>query len=103
MIDDNDLHTKASQAEKFLEKGYRVKLVVRFKQRENAHKKEGFTAMNKLIAKLGDKAEVERPPSFEGNTIMARLDAKKENKGKSKTDESQGSGEGAGRDPDKHL
>ena len=36
-IDDNDLNTKANQAKKFLEKGDKVKVTLRFRGREMAH------------------------------------------------------------------
>ena len=77
VIDKHDLETKAGQARKFLEKGYRVKLVVKFKAREKAHKDQGFKALKDLIALLEDVAEVEKEPGFEGHTVTARLDKRK--------------------------
>lgn len=77
VISDNDLETKAGQARKFLEKDQRVKLIVKFKRREKAHKEEGFTAINKLIEKIGDVAIVDRKPGYEGNCITARISKKK--------------------------
>ena len=77
VIDDNDLLTKANQIRKFLEKGMKVKAVVKFKAREKAHKDKGFEALNKLIKMLEDVASVEKPPGFEGHNITARLDVLK--------------------------
>ena len=36
-IDDNDLNTKANQARKFISKGDKVKISLRFRGREMAH------------------------------------------------------------------
>lgn len=80
VIDGHDLETKANQAKKFLEKGMKVKLVVKFKQREKAHKNMGFTVLNKIIEMLKEDASVETAPKFEGENVIARLDVKKEHK-----------------------
>ena len=77
VIDDHDLQTKANQVRKFIEKGMRVKLVVKFKSREKAHKNQGFEAVNKLIKMVEDVVLVEKAPSMEGNNIIARLDKAK--------------------------
>jgi len=73
VIDDHDLVTKANQVRRFLEKGMRVKLMVKFKAREKAHKEQGFTAMKRLLSMLEDVATVEKAPGFEGNNIIARV------------------------------
>jgi len=80
VISVNDLETKANQARKFLEKGDRVKLVVKFNKREKAHKERGWDAINKMIEILGDIASVDKEPGFEGGNITARLELKKESK-----------------------
>ena len=80
VIDDNDLLTKSNQIRKFIEKGHKVKVVVKFKAREKAHKDKGFVALEKLIAMLEDITSVEKAPGFEGHNVTARLDAKKETK-----------------------
>jgi translation initiation factor IF-3 len=77
VIAENDLATKAGQIRRFLEKDIKVKVVIKFKQREKAHKDQGFVAMNRLLAMLEDIAAVEKSPTFEGSNIIARLDAKK--------------------------
>ena len=76
VIDDHDLETKANQIRKFIGKGHKVKVVVKFKAREKAHKDKGFVALNKLITMLGDAVSVEKPPGFEGHCVTARLDKK---------------------------
>lgn len=78
VIDDHDLQTKANQCKKFIESGMRVKLVVWFKQREKAHKDQGFGVLNKIIEMTKDYAVVYKAPAFEGGNVTARLDPKKE-------------------------
>lgn len=80
VTDEHDLETKANQVRKFLEKDMRVKLMVKFKQRENIHKDQGFIVIKKVLAMVEDIAIIEKPPVLEGTTIVARLDAKKGNK-----------------------
>jgi translation initiation factor IF-3 len=77
VIDQHDLETKANQVRRFLEKGIKVKVVVKFKAREKAHKDQGFVAIQKLLSLLEDVAAVEKAPTLEGNNIIARLDVKK--------------------------
>jgi translation initiation factor IF-3 len=93
VIDDHDLETKANQVRKFLEKGQRVKLVVKFKAREKAHKEKGFVALKKIIAMLEDVASVEKAPGFEGHNITARLDVIKGYKDERSKEAKEGSGE----------
>lgn len=77
VIADHDLETKSTQVRRFLEKDIRVKVVIKFKAREKAHKDQGFVAMKRLLAMLEDIATVEKPPALEGSNIIVRLDAKK--------------------------
>ena len=77
VISDHDMETKANQARKFLEKGNKVKLIVKFRHREKAHKKEGFVTMEKMVSLLENVAKLEKAPSFEGGNVVARLDLKK--------------------------
>jgi translation initiation factor IF-3 len=78
VIGDHDLETKANLARKFLEKGQKVKFVVKFKAREKAHKNQGFSALEKMVELLNDIASVEKAPGFEGHNLTARLEPKKD-------------------------
>jgi translation initiation factor IF-3 len=73
IIDDHDLETKVNQIKSWLDSGERVKVTVKFKGRENAHKDEGMVVINKCLDLLKEVATVEKKPSFEGNQIVARL------------------------------
>ena len=80
VIAEGDLQTKVNQIRKFLEKGFKVKCVCRFKQREKAHKEQGFEILNWVIDQVKDLAEIEISPKFEGSNLMCKLDVKKETK-----------------------
>ena len=84
--DDHDLGVKASAARKFIEKGDKVRLVVRYEKREKIHKDKGFETLNRLIEMLSDVASVEKPAGFEGANLVARIQAKKGNKNDSEKD-----------------
>lgn len=76
VIDDHDLETKINHVKQLLDKGDKVKLVVKFKRRENAHKEQGFTVLNKCLESLTSYF-VEKMPTLEGDRIVARLAPKK--------------------------
>lgn len=80
VIGPGDLETKAKQIRGFLEKGFKVKCVCKFKQREKAHKDQGFELLNKVIELTKEVASVEIAPKYEGANVMCKLDVKKETK-----------------------
>lgn len=82
VIDQHDLETKANQIKSFLEKGYKVKVTVKYKKREKAHKEQGFIAIRKCIELLGDVVKIEKAPTLEGDNLSARLDLNRQQKGK---------------------
>ncbi len=76
-IGDNDLRTKANQAIKFLQKGDKVKVELRFRGRELGHKDIGREVMISFIDMLSEFGEPAKPPKFEGNNMVAVIDPKK--------------------------
>lgn len=80
VIGPGDLETKANHIRGFLAKGFKVKCVCKFKQREKAHKDQGFELLNRVIELVKDVAVVETPPKYEGANVMCKLDIKKESK-----------------------
>ena len=78
VIDEHDLQTKMNQAKKYLDKGNRVKLIVKFKARENAHKEKGWTVINRAVELLAEHGTPEKPANWEGNRIAVKLINKKE-------------------------
>jgi translation initiation factor IF-3 len=75
-IDDNDIATKAAAARKFLEKGDKVKVTLRFRGREMAHLNEGRVCMEAFAAKLTDIATIERSAKMEGRSMSLFLTRK---------------------------
>jgi translation initiation factor IF-3 len=76
-IDTNDLNTKASAARKFLTKGNKVKVTLRFRGREMAHIGNGREIMDLFAEKLEDVAVIEKPPKMEGRNMTMVLGEKR--------------------------
>ena len=76
-IDINDLNTKANQARKFLSKGDKVKVTLRFRGREMAHKDVGREVLNAFYEKLEDVAAIDKEAKMEGRSMIMFLTAAK--------------------------
>lgn len=76
-IDKNDLNTKANSARKFLTKGNRVKVTLRFRGREMAHMSESRHILDDFAELLSDISVIEKPPKVEGRTMTITLAEKK--------------------------
>ncbi len=76
-IDTNDLNTKVNAARKFLVKGNRVKITMRFRGREMAHMNASRHVLDDFAENLSDVAVVEKPPKVEGRTMTITLAEKK--------------------------
>ncbi len=76
-IDTNDLNTKANQARKFLSKGDKVKVTLRFRGREMAHKDVGREVLNAFYEKLEDVAVIDKEAKMEGRSMIMFLTAVK--------------------------
>ncbi len=72
--DTHDLDTKISQARAFIERGDRVKFVMRLRGRENAHKELWFGKMDTIINALLDISTCTQRPRDEGRTITALIE-----------------------------
>ena len=76
-IDTNDLNTKIGAAKKFLTKGNKVKVTLRFRGREMAHIANGREIMDQFAKSLEDVAAVEKPPKMEGRNMTMVLGEKR--------------------------
>ena len=76
-IDSNDLNTKMNAAKKFLSKGDKVKITLRFRGREMAHRNASKHILDDFAASLGEIAVVEKAPKVEGRSISMVLAEKK--------------------------
>ena len=76
-IDTNDLNTKASSARKFIEKGNKVKVTLRFRGREMAHMQTSKHILDDFAQMLSDVAVVEKAPKVEGRSMTMFLTEKR--------------------------
>lgn len=76
-IDTNDLNTKVNAARKFLSKGDRVKVTLRFRGREMAHMSNGRLVLDEFAQLLSDVATVEKAPKVEGRSMTMFLTEKR--------------------------
>ena len=77
-IDTNDLNTKISAARKFISKGDRVKITLRFRGREMAHMHNSKYILDDFAEKLSDIAVVEKAPKVEGRSMTMFLSEKRQ-------------------------
>ena len=76
-IDVNDLNTKVNAARKFLQKGDKVKVSIRFRGREMAHAQDSKPILDDFAAKLADVAVVDKPAKMEGRFMTMFLTEKR--------------------------
>lgn len=76
-IDSNDLNTKINMARKFITKGNKVKVTLRFRGREMAHMQSSKHILDDFAEKLSEIAVVEKPAKLEGKSMMMVLTEKK--------------------------
>lgn len=72
-IDTNDLNTKINSAKKFLSKGDRVKVTLRFRGREMAHMQQSKYILDDFADALSEIAVVEKAPKVEGRNMSLVL------------------------------
>lgn len=76
-IEENDLNTKVTQARKFLEKGNKLKVTLRFRGREVARMDIHEHVLHEFAEKLSDISTVEKKPLAEGRNMSIVLVSKK--------------------------
>ena len=76
-IDTNDLTTKVNAARKFLEKGNKVKVTLRFRGREMSHMNQSRYILDDFAKELADIAVIDKPSKVEGRSLVMFLSAKK--------------------------
>jgi len=72
-IDTHDFNTKLNQALKFLAKGDKVKVSIRFRGREMGHPELGSEIMKKFSEACAETAIVEKLPKLEGRNMLMFL------------------------------
>lgn len=76
-IDTNDLNTKVNNAKKFISKGNKVKVTLRFRGREMAHVQQSKHILDDFAGMLEDIAVVEKPAKMEGRSMSMVLTVKR--------------------------
>ncbi len=72
-IDTNDFNTKCRNAAKFLSKGDKVKVTVRFRGREVSHSEIGEALLEKFAEGVKDVGSIDRPAKLEGRNMTMFL------------------------------
>lgn len=72
-IDTNDFNTKCRNAAKFLSKGDKVKVTVRFRGREVSHSEIGEALLARFAESVSESGSVERPAKLEGRNMTMFL------------------------------
>ena len=72
-IDTNDFNTKCRNAMKFLSKGDKVKVIVRFRGREVSHSDIGYTLLERFAQQAKEAGTVEKPAKLEGRNMVMFL------------------------------
>ncbi len=76
-IDTNDLNTKVNNAKKFISKGNKVKITLRFRGQEMAHVQQSKHILDDFAEMLKDVASIEKAPKLEGRSMSMVLTEKR--------------------------
>lgn len=81
-IDVHDFNTKANQVIKYLKKGHKIKVTIRFRGREMAHTDLGRDVLDRFAEKVKEYGEVVDKPVMEARTMFMMISplVKKEGK-----------------------
>ena len=77
-IDVHDFNTRVVNSTKYLEKGHRIKVSIRFRGREMAHTDLGRDVLLRFADTLSNISNVEQKPTLDGRVMTMILMPKKE-------------------------
>jgi translation initiation factor IF-3 len=75
-IDEHDIDFKAKHIREFLMEGNKVKVTIRFRDRELAHTELGFDVLKDVLARIEGDYVMDRPPVMEGRFMSMILGSK---------------------------
>lgn len=78
--DIGDYNVKLKKIAEFLEKGDKVKITVRFRGREMAHKELGNEMLDRVVNDLVELGDLESRPNLEGRQMMMIMAPKRKTK-----------------------
>jgi translation initiation factor IF-3 len=80
-IDPHDLEVKLGHAMQFLSEGHKVRVKLRFKGRQRAHKEFGFQVVNNFVKGVAGYGQADSPPKMLGdrdlNVLLSPLPREK--------------------------
>ena len=76
-IEEHDYQFKIKHIKEFLEKKDKVRVTLRFRGRENAHRELGEVLMNRVANDVVAWGEIDSSPKFMGRTIIMTIIPKK--------------------------
>ena len=76
-IDVGDFETKLRNVKKYIEKGDKVRVVIRFKGRQMAHTELGMEVLERFADRVSEFADVEQKPKLDGRVMTMMLIPKK--------------------------
>lgn len=77
VIDIHDFNTKLKNVSKYLDKGHKIKVTIRFKGRQMAHTELGKDVLLKFANELSERSEIEQAPKLDGRSMFMLLIPKK--------------------------
>ncbi len=75
--EDHDYQVKMRNVRRFLDEGDKVKLTLRFRGREMAHKELGAAMLKRVETDLAEEITVEQYPRMEGRQMVMMISSKK--------------------------
>jgi len=72
-VAEHDYETKLGHIKEFLSKGFKVKLTLTFRGRENAHKDLGVELVKRVINDCAAEAMVDQSPRVMGRSVQAMV------------------------------
>ena len=73
MLFRSDFNTKLNNAKKYLEKGHKIKLSIRFRGREMQFTDKGKEVLLRFADELKEVGTLESAPTLDGRNMMAML------------------------------
>lgn len=70
-IEEHDIQTKAKNAAKFLSKGDKLKVSLRFRGRQLGHTSLGFAVFDRFAEEIKEFGTIEKRPKMEGRSMTA--------------------------------
>jgi translation initiation factor IF-3 len=75
-VAEHDYETKVNHIKQFLKKGFKIKLTLTFRGRENAHRELGFELIKKVLSDCEAISGVDMQPRIMGRSINAMISPK---------------------------